>query len=79
MFKNYKAKRKREGKNMEYTYNPETEGICSLGEFARHGCLKCPKRGMCEFIVNQHNEEMSEKNDTSNRPRQHSKCVLPNR
>ena len=48
---------------MEYTYNEETDGICSLGEFARHSCLTCPKRGMCEFIVNQHNEEMSEKND----------------
>jgi hypothetical protein len=48
---------------MEYTYNPTTDGICSISEFARHDCLTCPKKGMCEFVVEEHKKEKSEKND----------------
>lgn len=69
---------KQRGDKMQYEYNIETDGICTIYEFMRHGCEKCPKRGKCDEVVQAHYEELKA-NDTSNRPREHTKCILPNR
>lgn len=54
---------------MEYTYNKETDGICTLAEFASHGaegCLRCPKKGKCDEVAEEYAREKSEKNALSN-------------
>jgi hypothetical protein len=54
---------------MEYTINPETDGICSLSEFMRHDCSNCPKKGMCDFVCEESKRimEMSEDIENNNR------------
>lgn len=58
---------------MEYTINPETDGICSLSEFMRHDCSNCPKKGMCDFIKKIKNELSDAKRNELSNNKKHSK------
>jgi hypothetical protein len=51
-----------------YEYNEKTGGICSLAEFSHHGCINCPKKGMCDFVVEMRENELSntKKDELSN-------------
>lgn len=61
---------------MMYEINEATGGICTLSEMMRHDCTTCPKKGMCDYVVELYEEKkrnelsLSKKNELSDNGRE---------